>query len=108
MQSRVLVMNQTPPHDADWAAQLVDSLDSFIASIRSKTADPIARIVRYLVFGVMAIGVSVVALLLVTIGAVRGLDKLIPGDHTIWAADLILGGIFLLAGSLAWRRRHRP
>lgn len=98
----------TPPQDSDWAAQLVDSLDSAIAGIRSKTADPIARIVRYLVFGVMAAGVSIVALLLVTIGAVRGLDKLIPGDRSIWAADLILGGIFLVAGSLAWRRRRRP
>ena len=99
-------MNQTPPQEADWAAQVVDSLESVIAGIRSKTSEPVSRIVRYLVFGVMAAGVGMVALLLFTIGAVRGLNALLPGDQSIWAADLILGGIFLLCGSFAWRKRH--
>ena len=39
-------MNQTPPQEADWAAQVVDSLESVIAGIRSKTSEPLSRIVR--------------------------------------------------------------
>lgn len=100
-------MNQTPPQESDWAAQLVDGLESIIDAVRSKTTEPVTRIVRYLVFGVMAAGVGITALMLLTIGAVRGLDALIPGKHTIWAADFILGGMFLLIGSFAWRKRHR-
>lgn len=49
-------------------------------------------------------GLGVAVLLLVTIGAVRGLTNLVGGRA--WLADAILGGIFSLLGLLVWRKRY--
>lgn len=89
--------------EPDWAAQLLDAVDRAIAAIRSRTTDPLLRVVRGVVFGLMALGVALVALLVTVIGGVRLLDAYLPGD--VWSAHLVLGGIFLVAGLLCWKRR---
>lgn len=89
--------------EADWAEQLLDLVDRGIDAVRSRTTDPLLRIVRAVVFGLMAFGVVVVALLVTVIAGVRLLDAYLPGD--VWSAHLVLGGIFVAAGLLCWKRR---
>ena len=89
--------------EPDWAEQLLDMVDRAIALVRSRTTDPLLRIVRAVVFGLMALGVAIVALLVTVIGGVRLLDAYLPGD--VWSAHLLLGGIFVTAGLLCWKRR---
>ena len=48
--------------------------------------------------------VGTMALVLVAIGAVRALVVYLPfGDNRVWAAHLIVGGIFVFAGLLLFR-----
>ncbi len=91
-------------NNADWAAQIVDQLESVVNKVKSKTSDPVLSIVR-IIFMVFAVaGLGIMTLLLLTIGLVRMANNYLPGD--VWAADLLIGGIFLIAGMFVWRLRH--
>lgn len=96
---------QPPPAPAgpDWAAQTADAIERVIASVRGKTADPLEKIARGLVYGLVAGIVGVAALVLSAVALVRVLDIVIPGD--VWSAHALTGGIFVLAGLLLWRKR---
>jgi hypothetical protein len=95
----------TVPADDDWTVQTADTIDRVVTTIRSKTADPLVGIARWVVFGLLAAIVGVMALILLAIGAVRALVVYVPfGDNRVWAAHLIVGGIFVIAGLLLFRK----
>jgi hypothetical protein len=91
----------------DWAASAADAIERAVASVRAKTADPLERVVRLAVYGLLAAVVGVAIVVLLTAAAVRGLVELIDlaWQREVWLAHLLLGGIFLLAGLFAWRKR---
>lgn len=89
--------------DRDWAAETTDSITTAVASVRAKTADPLERVARILVYGLLGVVVGLAALVLVAIAAVRALDVAIPGE--VWSAHLVVGGIFVLGGLFLWRKR---
>lgn len=91
------------PDGRDWAVEIVDSLENIIAVVRGKTTAPALKIVRIAVYALMAAGLGIATLLLLTIGAVRALDSYLPGE--VWAAYLVLGTIFVLVGFALWRKR---
>jgi hypothetical protein len=90
--------------DDDWPVQAADTIDRVVTTIRSKTADPLILVARWIVFGMLAFVVGTMTLILVAIGAVRALIVYLPvGDNRVWVALLIVGGIFVLAGLLLFR-----
>jgi hypothetical protein len=89
----------------DWAAQTADSIERIVGSVRSKTTDPVERVARILVYGLVAAIVGVAALVLVAVLVIRVLDILIPGE--VWSAYVAAGGIFTVSGLLLWRKRSR-
>jgi hypothetical protein len=91
--------------DTDWTVQAADTIDRVVTTIRSKTSEPLVGIARWVVFGLLAAVVGAMMLVLLAIGAVRALIVYLPfGDNRVWAADLIVGGIFVLAGLLLFRK----
>jgi hypothetical protein len=89
--------------DRDWAAETTDRIDALVDKVRSKTTTPVERITRVLVYGLLCGLLGAVALVLVIIASIRALDEAIPGE--VWPAHLIVGGIFIVAGLLLWRKR---
>ena len=89
--------------DSDWATQVVDSLQGVVDAIKAKTTTPALNLVRTVVFALMAVGLGITTLLLLTIGAVRALDAYLP--QGVWLAHLIIGGIFLFVGLFVWSKR---
>ncbi|MGH9184051.1 MAG: hypothetical protein ACRDZ9_09670 [Acidimicrobiales bacterium] len=89
---------------SDWAAETADTVERTMSSIRARTVDPLERIARALVFGLLAGMVGTAAAVLAAIAAVRALDILIPGP--VWSAHLVVGGIFVLTGLFVWRKSH--
>ena len=100
-QSATSAQNAEP----DWAEQIVDSLESMIESVRSKTSDKAVGVAKILVYSLLGAGLGGAVLLLITIGFVRGLDVALPG--AVWSAYLVLGGMFIAIGALLWSRRSR-
>lgn len=91
----------------DWAAATADAIERAVQSVRSKTADPLERVVRLVVYGLLAGIVGLAIAVLFAVAALRGLVVLIDvvWQPEVWLAYLILGGIFVVAGLLVWRRR---
>jgi hypothetical protein len=90
--------------EGDWAAQTADTIERVIGGVRGKTSEPVERIARVVVYGLLAAFLGVAALVLLAILVVRVLDIAIPGE--VWPAHVITGGIFTLAGLLLWRKRR--
>jgi hypothetical protein len=90
--------------EPDWAAQTADQIEKVVVGIRSKTADPLDRIVRVVVYGLVAGVLGVAALVLLAVALVRAIDVAVPGE--VWSAHLIVGGIFTLPGLFLWTKRR--
>ncbi len=89
--------------DQDWAADTADRIDQVVAAIRSKTSDKLVGVARLLVYGLLAVVMGVMALILLTIGGIRFLDAYIP--RGVWIPYLLLGAIFVVVGLLLWSKR---
>ncbi len=87
----------------DWATQTADAIERVVATVRSKTAEPLEMVARGLVYGLVAAIVGLAAAVLAAVALVRVLDLVIPG--AVWSAHALTGGIFTLAGLLLWRKR---
>jgi hypothetical protein len=107
----------SPPHERspqeDWPAQMADTIERVVGSVRDKTTGPALTVARAVVYGTFAGVVAVAALVLFVVAAVRVLDSYLPdslfGETHTWAAHLLLGLVFTLAGLVLWlRRRPRP
>ena len=88
----------------DWTVQVADTIESVVGSVRDKTAVPLETVARALVYGIVLGTMGVTALVLVTIIAIRVLSFVLE----VWAASLVIGAIFTLAGMFLWRKRRPP
>lgn len=91
------------PSGSDWPTQTADTIERLVGTVRSKTTEPVERIVRTVVYGIIAAVLGVAALVLLIVALVRLLDVLVPGE--VWSAYLVLGVIFVLAGLFLWSKR---
>lgn len=96
-----MVSSQQEP---DWASQLVDTFESFVDVVRSKTSEPATKIVKYAIFAVMASGLLFFTFILLTIGLVRMVDNYLP--QGVWLSYFLLSGLFAATGLLFWRKRR--
>lgn len=87
----------------DWPTQTADTIERVVGSIRSKTTEPVERIVRVVVYGLVAAVLGIAALVLVAAALVRAIDIAVPGE--VWSAHLILGALFTLLGLFMWSKR---
>jgi len=88
----------------DWAAQTAEGIERVVGAVRDKTAVPLDRAARYVVYGLVTAVLGLVAAVLLAVAAVRGLDRALPGN--VWGAHATTSGIFLLAGLFLWSRRR--
>jgi hypothetical protein len=99
-----------PPPEHDWPAQAADTIERVVGTVRDKTTGPALTVARAVVYGTFAVIVGTACLVLLIVGAVRAVDVALPdavfGEHHVWAAYLILGLVFVVAGGALWRRRH--
>jgi hypothetical protein len=99
-----------PPADRDWPAQAADTIEQVVGTVRDKTTGPAITVARAVVYGTFAALVGTTCLLLLVVGSVRLLDSYLPdavfGEDHMWAAYLILGLVFVIAGAVLWRQRR--
>lgn len=86
---------------SDWSAQAAETVERTVTAVRDRTVAPAQRITRAIVYGLLATFFVLGALTLLALLAFRGLSLLLP----IWAAWLVLGGVFVLGGGVCWARR---
>lgn len=96
-------MVSTTETGPDWTDQVADAIDTAVATVRDKTVVPAQKVVRAVVAGVLVGSLASVSLILLAVGSFRALSVYLPGE--VWAAHLLLGGIFSVAGLFCWSRR---
>jgi len=94
----------------DWTVQAADTIESVVGTIRDKTVVPLTTVARGIVFGLIAGILGIVTLVLFIIGLFRVVVVYLPGwfadrsGRSVWAADVLFGGIFTLAGLFLLRK----
>ena len=87
---------------ADWTTEAVDTLENVIATVRDKTVVPAQKATKAVVFGLLVAFFVATAVFMLAIALFRVL-VVITGE--VWASYLILGGIFVIAGTFCWAQR---
>jgi hypothetical protein len=96
------------PASGDWPAQAADTIVRVVGQVRDKTTGPIQKAARGAVYGVLAALLGIACLVLLAIVLVRILDSYVVGEDNTWLAHLIVGVVFLLAGSVLWGKGRQP
>jgi hypothetical protein len=93
----------------DWPAQVADSIENFVGTVRDKTTGPLLSIAHAVVYGTFEAVVGLAAHDLREIALVRFVDSYLPdsvfGEEHVWATYLLLGLLFTIAGLVLWSRR---
>jgi hypothetical protein len=89
---------------ADWTTQAADAIEAAVTAVRERAVFPAQRATRAVVYGTLVAFFVATALVLLVIGAFRGLVVL-TGD--VWLAYLIVGGMLVLAGTFCWTKRTK-
>lgn len=89
---------------SDWTADAADTVEQVVATVRDRTVVPARAAAKAVVYGLLVGFFAATALILLAIGAFRFLDIWIPAG--VWASYLIVGGILVIGGVLAWTKRN--
>jgi hypothetical protein len=91
------------PPRGDWTTDAADRIEGVVGLVRDRTVVPAQKATRAIVFGLLTTFFIGTALTMLSIGAFRALAVYLPGG--VWAAHLVMGGIFVTAGTFFWARR---
>ncbi len=93
---------------AELSAKAVDTIDLLVANINDKAVRPLLVAARALVFGMLAAVLAIVVVVVASVAVVRVLEVYVF-DGRVWAAEALLGLIFVAVGLFSWSRRSaRP
>jgi hypothetical protein len=103
-------MPGNPLTDPNWAKDLADTIDRFVAKVRSMVTDRLVVAVRAVVFGLVIAIAAPATLILLIILATKLLQRLIAiatdHDSSVWISYAGIGVLLVLLGSLMMRKRY--
>ncbi len=92
-----------PILEGDWPAQAATSIEQLVTTVRDRTTVPALTAARAIVYTLVGVPLLVAAFVLLVISLVRLVNNYLPGG--VWAAYLLLGGIFVIGGLILWAQR---
>jgi hypothetical protein len=102
-------MPGNPLTDPNWAAELADTIERTVATVRQRTTRPLLLAYRGVIFGVVAAigaGVAVVLLIIALVRALQALLDLAFDHHdSVWISYLLVGAVFSVAGLIVMKKR---
>ena len=100
------------PSSEDWPAKASATVVQYVGTVRDKTTGPALVASRYAVYflAMALIGIVLAVLLLVllvrVLVAATGHLPFVELGET-WLADYLLGGLFVVGGTILWRKKER-
>ena len=105
-------MPANPLTDPNWAADLADTVERVVGTVREKATTPVVHITRGIVYGLLTAFLGIAAVVLLLIGVTRGIQALLniglSNERSVYISYLLMGGILGVAGMLVLRKRHVP
>ena len=102
-------MPGNPLTDPNWAAELADVIDRYVAKVRTTVTDRAVYAVRAVVFGLVIAIAAPITLTLLLILCTKLLERVVgiflDHDSSIWVSYMIIGGVLLTMGFVAMRKR---
>ena len=102
-------MPGNPLTDPNWAPDLANQITTLVGNVRDKTTNNAVKAVRAVVFGLLALFLGLVAVVLLLVIATRGLQSLLSlafdWDRSVYLSYFLVGGILTLAGLLLMGKR---
>jgi uncharacterized membrane protein len=102
-------MPGNPLTDPNWATEVSDRITTFVGNVRDKTANNAAKVVRGLVFAMLALflALAIVVLLLVMLTRLMQsvLDIWLAWDKAVYLSYFVIGGLFTIVGALLISKR---
>ncbi len=92
-----------PILEGDWPAQAATSIEQLVTTVRDRTTVPALTAARAVVYALVGGPLIIAAFITLTIGLIRLVNNYLPGD--VWAAYVLVGGIFLVVGLILWTKR---
>ncbi|MEQ8841560.1 MAG: hypothetical protein RIB98_11305 [Acidimicrobiales bacterium] len=101
--------DDTSTAQADWIVGATDSIIGYVDKARTVGTDNMVRVLRAVVFGLVAMVFGIAAVIFTVVLAVRMADAYLPigagvGDAT-WAAHLFIGTLLSILGFGLWASR---
>lgn len=105
-------LSSTRVRTDDWPVQATDSIVKVVGTAKDKVTGPITTVARAIVFGTFATILGTTALVLFGILLVRVLNNYLPdsvfGEEHIWAADVLVGLMFVVIAMVLFRKAKTP
>ena len=104
-------MPGNPLSDPQWAPNLADTIDKYVATVRDKSTVKVILLVRGIVFGVIVALAATAALVLSVILATKLIQRLarlvlrIDVGSSVWVSYALLGIVFTLVGFILMNKR---
>ena len=103
-------MATNPLTDPNWATEVTDKLVSSIDRVRSQTTQKVVYAARGAVFGVIALLLGALIVIIALVGTMRGLQALLEPavgwDRAVYLSYFIVGGILSLVGMVLFHKRN--
>ncbi len=103
-------MPGNPLTDPNWAADVADTVERVVGTVRDKTTNNIVMVARGVVFGLLAAILGLFILVLTLVAATRALQALlelaVSWPRAVYLSYLLLGGICCLVGMLLMKKRR--
>ena len=105
-------MPANPLTDPTWPAELADTVERVVGTVRERATTPVVKVTRGIVYGLLSAVLGLAALTLLLIAVTRALQALldlaVDPPQAVYLSYLIMGGILSLAGLLILRKRQAP
>jgi len=103
-------MAGNPLTDPNWAEATTEQVVKLVDNVKAKTTKPAVMAARGLVFGLLAIFLGLVAVVLLLVGLTRGLqaaiEPLLDQGRAVYISYFIVGGALTLIGAILFKKRN--
>ena len=102
-------MPGNPFTDPNWAADIADTIERVVGTVRDRTTKPLVTASRAVVFGLLAAILGVVAVILLIMMLTRAIQALLDiwfrHEMSVYLSYFIIGGIICLGGLFVLSKR---
>jgi formate-dependent nitrite reductase membrane component NrfD len=103
-------MPANPLTDPNWADETTDTVVRLVGTVREKTTTPVVYAARGAVFGLLAVFLGLLAVVLLLITSTRmiqaALEPVTNQARAVYISYFIVGGILVLVGLFLFRKRN--
>lgn len=106
-------MAGNPLTDPTWAADVADSIERVVGTVRENVTNRAVVALRAIVFGVVIAMAGVVVVAVALVAGTKLLEDLLQfvvrsHARAVWASYLLMSALLALAGAICMRKRFTP